>query len=72
VGISILNGAHMTLIPQVLEALRRRDMAQVGVIVGGTIPPFDREKLKEMGVDECFGSGDSIGKIVEFLSSRSR
>ena len=70
-GISILNGAHMTLIPQVLEALRSRGMAHIGVIVGGTIPLPDREKLKAMGVDECFGSGASIETIVEFLSSRT-
>ena len=69
-GISILNGAHMTLIPQVLEALRSRGMTHIGVIVGGTIPLPDREKLKAMGVDECFGSGASIETIVEFLSSR--
>ena len=68
-GISILNGAHMTLIPQVLEALRSASMTHVGVIVGGIIPPADQEKLKEMGVDECFGSGASIETIVEFLSS---
>ena len=71
-GISILNGAHMTLIPQVLEALRRRDMSHIGVIVGGIIPPLDQVKLKEMGIDGCFGSGASIESIVEFLSSRPR
>jgi methylmalonyl-CoA mutase cobalamin-binding domain/chain len=71
-GVSILNGAHMTLVPQVLEAMRRRDIADIGVIVGGIIPPPDREKLKAMGVAECFGSGASIETIVEFLSTRSR
>jgi methylmalonyl-CoA mutase cobalamin-binding domain/chain len=69
-GISILNGAHMTLIPQVLEALRQRKLTHIGVIVGGIIPPADEEKLKDMGVDECFGSGTSIESIVEFLSRR--
>jgi len=69
-GVSILNGAHMTLAPQVLEALRRRGMTDVGVIVGGIIPPSDQDKLKEMGVAECFGSGVSMERIVEFLSSR--
>ena len=71
-GVSILNGAHMTLIPQVLGALRQREMTRMGVIVGGTIPPLDQQKLKELGVDECFGSGASIETIVEFLSSRRR
>ena len=71
-GISILNGAHMTLIPQVLTALRQRDMTHIGVIVGGTIPQLDQEKLKKLGVEACFGSGASIKSIVEFLSSRTR
>ncbi len=71
-GISILNGAHMTLIPQLLNALRKREMTHVRVIVGGIIPQDDQEKLKEMGVKECFGSGVSIEEIVEFLSSDSR
>jgi methylmalonyl-CoA mutase cobalamin-binding domain/chain len=70
-GISILNGAHMTLVPQVLEELRRRDMARIGVIVGGIIPQAEQKKLQEMGVDHCFGAGASIQSIVEFLSSRS-
>lgn len=69
-GISILNGAHMTLIPQVLEAMRERDLAHVGLLVGGVIPPADQRKLKAMGVAECFGPGDSIARIVAFLSSR--
>jgi methylmalonyl-CoA mutase cobalamin-binding domain/chain len=71
-GISILNGAHMTLVPQVLAALRERDMTHVGVIVGGIIPPSDQEKLKQMGVVACFGSGASIESIVEFLASQHR
>src|SRR5881392_3397717 len=48
-GISILNGAHMTLVPQLLDTLRERELAHVGVIVGGIIPPADEEKLKQMG-----------------------
>jgi methylmalonyl-CoA mutase cobalamin-binding domain/chain len=71
-GISVLNGAHMTLIPQVLEALRRRNIRDIGIIVGGIIPQAEQEKLKEMGVDGCFGSGASIESIVDFLSTRHR
>jgi methylmalonyl-CoA mutase, C-terminal domain len=71
-GISILNGAHMTLVPQVLEALRKRGLSHVGVIVGGIISETDQEKLKAMGVDECFGSGVSIHTIVTFLSTHKR
>src|SRR5206468_19635 len=56
-GISILNGAHMTLIPQVLDALRRRNVTRVGLIVGGIIPQADQEQLKKLGVVACFGPG---------------
>lgn len=70
VGISILNGAHMTLIPQLLEALRKRGLSDVGVIAGGIIPPADQAQLKELGVAECFGSGAALQSIVEFLSRR--
>ncbi len=70
IGISMLNGAHMTLIPPLLEALRERSLTHIGVIVGGIIPAADQQKLKEMGVTECFGAGASIESIVEFLSSR--
>jgi methylmalonyl-CoA mutase, C-terminal domain len=70
-GISILNGAHMTLVPQLLDALRARQMTGIGVIVGGIVPPADQARLKEIGVAECFGSGASIETIVAYLS-RSR
>src|SRR5215213_1944557 len=69
-GISILNGAHMTLIPQVLDELRRRDLTGVRVIVGGIIPPLDQEKLKQMGVVACFGAGSSIETIVNYMATR--
>jgi methylmalonyl-CoA mutase cobalamin-binding domain/chain len=67
-GLSILNGAHMTLVPEVLEALRRREMTEIGVLVGGIIPQADEMKLIEMGVDGCFRPGASIDSIVDFLS----
>jgi LAO/AO transport system ATPase len=66
-GVSILNGAHMTLVPQVLDELRRRDLTRVRVIIGGIIPSADQEKLKQMGVVACFGAGSSIESIVEFM-----
>jgi LAO/AO transport system ATPase len=69
-GISILNGAHMTLVPQVLDELHRRDLTHIRVIVGGIIPPTDQEKLKQLGVVACFGAGSSIEAIVDFMTSR--
>jgi len=71
-GISILNGAHMTLIPQLLDALRQRDLGRIGVLVGGIIPRADQEKLKQLGVAECFGSGASMDSIVAYLSQHTK
>src|SRR4051812_40284243 len=71
-GVSILNGAHMALVPQLLQALRDHDLSHIGVIVGGIIPPADQAKLKEMGVQACFGSGASIDSIVAFMSKDVR
>ena len=57
VGLSILSGAHMTLIPRVLEGLRQMGMDHVKVFVGGIIPDEDRETLNRMGVSDIFGPG---------------
>jgi LAO/AO transport system ATPase len=70
-GISLLNGAHMSLIPQLINELRRRDLSRVRVIVGGIIPPPDQEKLKQLGVVACFGAGSSIESIVDYMTSRT-
>src|SRR6476620_6134464 len=69
-GVSILNGAHMTLVPQILDELRRCELTRVRVIVGGIMPPADQEKLKQLGVVACFGAGSSIESIVDFMASR--
>ncbi|WP_146594004.1 cobalamin B12-binding domain-containing protein [Novipirellula galeiformis] len=67
VGISVLNGAHMTLIPALLQAFRKRDLNHVGVIVGGIISHADQQELKRLGARACFGPGTSIESIVQFL-----
>ena len=59
VGISILSGAHMTLVPKILELLRAADLAEVLVIVGGTIPGEDADELRRLGVAEIFTPGAS-------------
>jgi methylmalonyl-CoA mutase C-terminal domain/subunit len=71
VGISILSGAHMTLVPRVLDGLRENDADDVLVVVGGTVPREDAEELKRMGVAEVFTPGAPTSEIVEFLR-RSR
>jgi methylmalonyl-CoA mutase C-terminal domain/subunit len=70
VGISILSGAHMTLVPRILELLRAEGAEDVLVVLGGTIPTEDAETLKQQGVAEVFGPGAPTAAIVEFLQSR--
>src|SRR3989454_8833842 len=59
VGLSILSGAHMTLIPRVLELMRERDVDDVVVVAGGTIPGDDIPELKKLGVSQVFTPGAS-------------
>jgi methylmalonyl-CoA mutase C-terminal domain/subunit len=67
VGVSILSGAHMTLVPRILEGLRANEAEDVLVVVGGTIPAEDAEQLKSLGVAEVFGPGAPTTEIVDFL-----
>jgi methylmalonyl-CoA mutase C-terminal domain/subunit len=67
VGISILSGAHMTLVPRILEGLREQGLDDVLVVVGGTIPGDDADELRRLGVAEIFTPGAPTGDIVEFL-----
>ena len=69
VGISILSGAHMTLVPRIVEGLRANDAADVLVVVGGTIPAGDADELRRLGVAEVFTPGAPTGAIVDFLRS---
>jgi len=70
VGVSILSGAHMTLVPRILELLRENGADDVLVLVGGTIPRDDARALEEQGVAAVFGPGASTAEIVEFLRGR--
>jgi methylmalonyl-CoA mutase, C-terminal domain len=70
VGISILSGAHMTLVPRILELLRADGADDVLVVVGGTIPADDVASLKAQGVAEVFTPGAPTAEIVDFLQSR--
>ena len=69
VGISILSGAHMTLVPRIVEGLRHNDAGDVVVVVGGTIPREDADELKRLGVAEVFTPGAPTSAIVDFLRS---
>jgi methylmalonyl-CoA mutase C-terminal domain/subunit len=67
VGLSILSGAHMTLVPRVVELLRSQGVDDVVITVGGTIPADDVPELKQLGIDEVFTPGASTDEIVEFV-----
>ena len=69
VGLSILSGAHMTLVPKVVELLREQGVNDVLITVGGTIPAEDAPELKKLGIAEVFTPGASTDEIVEFIRS---
>ncbi|HEX9821021.1 MAG TPA: cobalamin B12-binding domain-containing protein [Methylomirabilota bacterium] len=64
VGLSILSGAHLTLAQRVLEGLRAQGAADIRVVVGGTIPPRDVERLRALGVERVFPMGTPLPDIV--------
>ena len=72
VGLSILSGAHMTLVPRIVQLLREQDIHDVLVTVGGTIPADDIPALKDSGVAEVFGPGTTIAQVAEFLRANAR
>ena len=67
VGLSILSGAHMTLVPRVVELLREQDAGDIVVVVGGTIPNQDIPELKELGVAEVFTPGAPTQAIIDYI-----
>jgi methylmalonyl-CoA mutase C-terminal domain/subunit len=72
VGLSILSGAHMTLLPKVCRLLRDEGMEDVLVTAGGIIPDADVGALREAGVAAVFGPGTTIGEVAEFLRANVR
>jgi len=69
VGISILSGAHMALVPRILELLRAADLGDVLVLVGGIIPDEDVPALQTLGVSGIFGPGTNTQTIVEHITT---
>ena len=67
VGISILSGAHMTLVPRILDGLRANEAEDVLVVVGGTIPNEDIDELKKLGVAEVFTPGAPVQGIIDYI-----
>ena len=72
-GVSILSGAHGTLVPRIVDGLREHGAFEdTLVLVGGTIPESDREELKAAGVAEVFGPGTPIAETVAFVREHTR
>ena len=67
VGLSILSGAHMTLVPKIAALLKGEGAEDVVLVVGGTIPKDDVAELKELGVSEIFTPGSSVQEIIDFI-----
>ncbi|MFQ5778651.1 MAG: cobalamin B12-binding domain-containing protein [Terriglobia bacterium] len=73
IGLSILSGAHMVIVPRLMELLREKGIAeQVTLVVGGTIPNADIETLKEGGVAMVFQPGTSTQEIIDFIRQRMK
>ncbi len=67
IGLSILSGAHMTLVPKVIKLLQAQDAGDIVVTVGGTIPAEDIPELKKLGVAEIFTPGAPTTDIIDFI-----
>jgi methylmalonyl-CoA mutase C-terminal domain/subunit len=67
VGLSILSGAHMTLIPKIAELLKAQGVDDVLLVAGGTIPSDDIPELKKLGVSEIFTPGSPVSDIVDYI-----
>jgi methylmalonyl-CoA mutase C-terminal domain/subunit len=67
IGLSILSGAHMTLVPRVISLLRENEMAEIPLFLGGIIPQEDIPALEQMGVVAIFGPGTSLSEISDTI-----
>ena len=72
VGLSILSGAHMTLVPRIVSLLHEQEIDDVVVTVGGTIPADDIPELKQLGVSEVFTPGAPTQAIIDFIRGAVR
>ena len=66
-GLSLLSGAHMTLIPRIMELMKKNQMDDVLLLAGGTIPPEEAKELEKSGVGKVFGPGTDTRNIIEFI-----
>ncbi len=71
IGLSILSGAHMALFPRIMEELQKRNLDDILVIAGGTIPKSDIPVIKALGIAEVFGPGTPLATIAEFIRANA-
>ena len=69
IGISLLSGAHETLLPELCQLLKENDAGDIAVVAGGIIPKDDIPVLKQAGVKAVFGPGDTTKKIIKYIKS---
>lgn len=69
IGLSILSGAHMTLVPRIMELMQANEMSDIKLLVGGILPDEDAVELKKLGVDAVFGPGTNTGDIITYIRS---
>ena len=69
-GMSILSGAHLEILPGIMELLREEGLSDIVVIVGGIIPESDRQPLLDLGISGVFGPGTSTSVIAEFIETK--
>ena len=72
IGMSILSGAHLEILPEIMNLLGEQGMDDVIVVVGGIIPEVDRQPLKDLGISEVFGPGTTTASIVEFIQEKMK
>ncbi len=70
-GLSILSGAHMELLPEIMRLLGEQNMDDVMVVLGGIVPEEDREALSAIGVSAVFGPGTSTNDIIEYINTHA-
>ena len=72
IGLSILSGAHTTIVPKLMALLKERQMDDVLLVLGGIIPDADIPAMKDLGVAQIFQPGTSLQSVVEFIRSHIR
>lgn len=71
VGLSILSGAHNTIVPEIIRGIKKGGLTDALILVGGIIPDDDMDDLKKMGVDMIFTPGSSLKSVIEYVNKNA-